>query len=109
MSGGPVEATIFGKVLEWAWAGIGVLMGIIWKKHNEEIAEIKSGIKGLSNDMEESVKFLEGKIDTVERHSVPLDRYEQNRKEVRDGQILIFNRLDQVGQALARIEGKLDK
>lgn len=109
MSGGPVEATIFGKVLEWAWAGVGILMGIIWKKHNEEIAEIKSGIKKLGDDMEENVKFLDGKIDAVERNTVPVSRYEQNRKEVREGQIETFRRLDTIGQSLARIEGKLDK
>lgn len=101
--------TIFSKLFEWAWAGVGILMGIIWKKHNEEIAGIKAGIEKVGDDMSENVKFLDARIDAVERNAVPMERYEQNRKEVRDGQIMIFNRLDQVGQALARIEGKLDK
>lgn len=108
-SGGPVEATIFAKLLEWAWAVVGVLMGIIWKRHNEEIADIKGSIKKVDDDMAGHAKFLDNRIDALERATVPRSEYEQNRKEMRDGQIQIFARLDTLGQALARIEGKLDK
>lgn len=107
--GGPLESTLFAKILEWAWAGIAVLIGIVWKKHNEEIAEIKGDIKKVDENMSGHAKYLDGRIDSLERATVPRTEYEQNRKEVREGQIAIFNRLDQVGQQLARIEGKLDK
>jgi hypothetical protein len=108
-SGGPVEATIIGKVLEWAWAGIALLVGIVWKKHNEEIADIKGSIQKVDENMNGHTKYLDGRIDSLERATVPRSEYEQNRKEMREGQIQIFARLDHVGQALARIEGKLDK
>lgn len=109
MAAGIEEAGIVKTVLGWAWAGVGVLMGIIWKRHNEEIAGIKASIEKVGSDMNENVKFLDGRIDAVERSTVPLERYEQNRKEVREGQVETFRRLDNIGQALARIEGKLEK
>lgn len=109
MAAGPEEAGFLKSLLEWAWTGVIALMGIIWKRHNEEIAEIKGGIKKLGEDMEANVKFLDQRIDGVERAAVQLNVYEQNRKEVREGQVKTFERLDAIGQALARIEGKLDK
>ena len=109
MSVGPVEATIIGKALDWAWAGVCILIGVVWKKHNEEIADIKTSIKKVDENMSAHAKFLDSRIDGLERATVPRTEYEMNRKEVREGQIQIFNRLDHVGQALARIEGKLDK
>lgn len=108
-SGGPVEATILGKLLEWAWLGVCALIGIVWKKHNEEMAGLKSGIEKVDDNMNAHAKYLDGRIDSLERATVPRTEYEQNRKEMREGQIQIFARLDHVGQALARIEGKLDK
>lgn len=101
MSSG-VEATVVGKLLEWAWAIVGVLMGVIWKRHNEELTEIKASIRKVGESMD-------SRLDDVERSYVLKDVYEQNRKEVRDVQIKTFDRLDQIGQSLARIEGKLDK
>jgi len=108
-SGGPVEATVLAKFLEWAWVGVCALIGIVWKKHNEEMSSIKTGIEKVSDNMNAHAKYLDGRIDSLERATVPRTEYELNRKEVREGQIQIFNRLDHVGQALARIEGKLDK
>lgn len=102
MSGGGVEVGVIGKLLEWAWAAVGVLVGIIWKRHNEEITEIKASIRKVGESMD-------SRLDEVERSYVLKDVYEQNRKEVRDVQIKTFDRLDQIGQSLARIEGKLDK
>ena len=103
------EAGLLDTLLKWAWAAVGVLMGIIWKKHNEEIADIKAGIKGVRTDMNENAKFLDGRIDAVEKGAVPILVYEQNRKEVREGQIAIYTRIGEISQSLARIEGKLDK
>jgi len=96
--GAVAEATIVKTLLEWAWVGVCVLMGIIWRQHNGEIADIKA-----------SIDKVDGRIDSFERAKVPRAEYEVNRKEVREGQIAIYQRLDAVGQALARIEGKLDK
>lgn len=107
--GGPMEVTILGKVLEWAWVGICALVGIVWKKHNEEIAGIKESIEKVDGNMNAYAKYLDGRIDAVERNAVPMVMFETNRKEVREGQIETFKRLDHIGQALARIEGKLDK
>lgn len=108
-SGGPVEATIISKLLEWAWAFVGILMGIIWKRHNEEMAELRASIKQVNENMNGHANYLDGRIDALERTTVPRTEYESNRKEMREGQIQIFTRLDHLGQALARIEGKLDK
>jgi hypothetical protein len=103
------ESGVMKTLLEWAWIGVAALIGIVWRKHNEEISDIKDGIKGVRKDMNENAKFLDGRIDAVERASVPMLTYEQNRKEVRDVQIKTFERLDEVVRALSRIEGKLDK
>lgn len=57
-------------------------------------------------------KFMEGKLDKkadkddLEELS---NRYEQNRLEVREVQIKIFDKLDSVTQQLSRIEGKLER
>jgi hypothetical protein len=109
MSAGGVEVGVIGKLLEWAWAAVGLLLGIIWKRHNEDIADLKSSIKKVGDSMEVATKFLDGRIDGVERSYVPKDTYETNRKEVRDVQIKTFDRLDAITQTLSRIEGKLDK
>lgn len=108
-TGGPVEATIIGKVLEWAWIGIAAMIGVVWKKHNEEIAGIKHSIEKVDENMNAHAKYLDSRIDSVERNTVPMATFETNRREVRDGQIETFKRLDHIGQALARIEGKLEK
>ena len=105
----PVETGFMDTLLRWAWAAVGVLMGIIWKKHNEEIASIKGGIKEVGMNMGERIELVEKRVGDVERGYVRNDTYERNRQEMRDGQINIFARLDKIGQAIARIEGKLDK
>ena len=101
MSSG-VEVGVIGKLLEWAWAVVGILVGIIWKRHNEEITEIKASIQSVGESMD-------NRLSEMERSYVQKDVYEQNRKEVRDVQTKTFDRLDAIGQSLARIEGKLDK
>lgn len=103
------EAGLIDTLLKWAWAFVGVLVGIIWKKHNEEISSIKFGIAKIGDDMSATAKFLDSRIDAVERATVPMLTYEQNRKEVREVQVKTFERLDDIGRALSRIEGKLDK
>lgn len=109
MATGAEEAGFLKQIIEWAWVGICALLGIVWKKHNEEVASIKSSISKVGADMDANVKFLGGRIDAVERQSTPISLFETNRKEVREGQIETFKRLDSIGKALARIEGKLDK
>ena len=52
---------------------------------------------------------MDGRLSEIEHSYVLKEVYEQNRKEVRDVQIKTFDRLDAIGQSLARIEGKLDK
>jgi hypothetical protein len=86
-----------------------MLIGVIWKKHNDEIVDIKKNLDQIDENMNAHVKFLDGRIDSVERASVPIATYEQNRKEVRDAQIKTFDQLDRISQSLARIEGKLDR
>jgi hypothetical protein len=102
MSSGGIEVGVIGKLLEWAWAAVGILVGIIWKRHNEEIIEIKASIQKVGESMD-------GRLSEIEHSYVLKEVYEQNRKEVRDVQIKTFDRLDAIGQSLARIEGKLDK
>lgn len=113
MAAGPDEIGFWQKVALGVWGGAvtagSALVSVIWSKHNKEIEDIKAGIKRVGDDMSANVKFLDQRIDAVERNAVPLPVYEQNRKEVREGQIETFRRLDTIGQALARIEGKLDK
>jgi septation ring formation regulator EzrA len=108
-AGGPVEVTLIAKVLEWAWLAVCALIGIVWKKHNEEMDRIDKKLDKVDENMNAHAKYLDGRIDSVERNSVPYERYEQNRKEVREGQVETFKRLDSIGHALARIEGKLEK
>ena len=104
-----MDGTLLGKLLEWVWVGVAGLVGFIWKRHNEEIVEIKNGIMHLSKRIDEVGRELDHRIDAVSRESTPIALFEQNRKEVRDVQIKTFERLDAIGQSLARIEGKLDK
>lgn len=102
----PVELK---TILDWASAAVAVLLGVIWKRHNQEIEEIKSSIKYVGENMKTSLATLDGRLDSVEKNYTPLQTYEQNRKEVREVNIQMFQRLDTLGQTLARIEGKLDK
>lgn len=104
-----MDNTLLSKLLEWVWVGVGALVGFIWKRHNEEIVEIKNGIIHLSKRVDEVGRELDHRIDTVSREATPIALFEQNRKEVRDVQMKTFERLDAIGQSLARIEGKLDK
>lgn len=103
------ETGVMKTLLDWAWIGVCALIGIVWRKHNDEISDIKGSIRKVDENMTGHAKYLEGKVDALERRSVPRAEYESNRKEMREGQVQIFTRLDHLGQALARIEGKLDK
>lgn len=109
MALGADETGILRTLLDWAWALVAALIGIIWKRHNEEIQSIEASIAKVGDQMNENAKFLDGRIDAIEKSTVPLSTYEQNRKETRENQIAIYQRIDGIGQALARIEGKLDK
>lgn len=104
-SGGPVEATIFAKLLEWAWAVVGVLMGIIWKRHNEEIAEIKGSIKKVGDKMEVHAKEFDQRLDTVERGSVSVPRFEAHEERTRQNIIELHRKIEGSEQRLtAKIE-----
>lgn len=109
MAGGAAEVNLGTIILEWAWAIIGVLMTVIWKRHTQEIADLKNSIERVGEEMAENMRALDHKIQTVEREHVTVVAYERNREEVMEGQREIFNRLDKMGQSLARIEGKLDR
>lgn len=106
---GPNEASWMKSMLDWAWAAVGVLVGVIWRKHNEDIVDLKTTVNAVKEKVTKLAKEFDDRVEQVERRSVPLDSYEQNRKEVREVQMAIFNRLDSLGQSMARIEGKLDK
>jgi hypothetical protein len=103
------EAGLFKTVLEYAWIIVCALIGIVWKKHEKEMESLQAGIKKLDDEMTANTKFLDNRIDSVEHSSTPLKVFEKNREEMRTGQIQIFERLDKLGQSLARIEGKLDR
>lgn len=79
MAAGPDETGFLKTVLEWAWAVVGVLMGIIWKKHNEEIASIKASIQ----------KVGESKVNekTFDEY---VERAEKDRDERRETEINLF-------------------
>lgn len=109
MTGGAAEVNLGTIILEWAWAIIGVLMTVIWKRHTQEIADLKNSIERVGEEMAENMRSLDHKIQVVEREHVTVVAYERNREEVMEGQREIFSRLDKMGQALARIEGKLDR
>lgn len=105
----PDDPTFLHKLLEYAWAGIAVLGGIIWNKHQQEIKDVKEGQQNLLNTMERNTAHFDARLDVLERTKVSTESFEINRKEVRDVQIKTFERLDAIGQSLARIEGKLEK
>lgn len=109
MTGGAAEASLATMILEWAWVIVGALMTVIWKRHTQEIADLKNSIDRVGDEMAENMRALDHKIQTVEREHVTVVAYERNREEVMEGQREIFSRLDKMGQALARIEGKLDR
>ena len=102
------DVTAFWWVLVVAVSGISVKLGVyIWDRHNKDIASINDTLKKQGQDMSTRFDRLETRINEVEKSSTPLAMYEQNRKEMRQGQINIFTELNNVSRALARIEGKL--
>jgi len=109
MAAGADEAGFLKAALEYAWVIVCALIGIVWKKHEKEMETLQASIKKIDDDMAANVKFLDSRIDAVEHSSTPLKVFEKNRDEMRSGQIQIFDRLDKLGQSLARIEGKLDR
>lgn len=100
---------IFKWLFDWAWGIVALLVGILWRKHNDEMDSLKNAIKHVNATMDKHVQHFDAQLDSIKQSKVPRDAYEQNRKEVREGQIAIYNRLDALGQAIGRIEGKLDK
>ena len=96
-------------LLEYAWAIVGVLMAIIWGKHKEEIVDLKAGQKAITDVIEKNRLHFDDRLDEFDHEKVSSSTFETNRKEVRDVQVKTFERLDQIGQSLARIEGKLEK
>jgi hypothetical protein len=80
----------------------------IWNKHNKEIASINTKLTQQGEEMKQGFDRLHDKIVHVEKTSTPLATYEQNRQEMRAGQVQIFTQLNNLSNALARIEGKLE-
>lgn len=71
-----VESGLLWKLFMWGCgalaSGCSVLLGIIWKKHNEEIASIKESLTM-------TVKYPE---------------YERNRQEMRENIILVHQKIE---------------
>ena len=105
----PEDPGFFKTILEYAWAVIGVLMGIIWNKHKDEISEMKKDQLEIVKAIEGNRAHFDARLDFFDRDKVSSASFETNRKEVRDVQIKTFERLDAIGQSLARIEGKLER
>jgi hypothetical protein len=103
------EVGFFKTILDHAWAVIGVLMGILWNQHKEQIKEIKNEQLDILKAIDVNRLHLDSRLDFFDKDKVSSASFETNRKEVRDVQIKTFDRLEAIGQSLARIEGKLEK
>lgn len=103
------EVSLFWWVVVLGIGGVTVRLGVyIWDRHNKDIASISLKLTKQGEVMQTGFDKLDAKIDMVEKTSTPFSVYEQNRQEMRQGQIQIFTQLSAVSSALARIEGKLE-
>ncbi len=84
-------------------------MGILWNQHKEQIKEIKNEQLDILKAIDVNRIHFDARLDFFDKDKVSSAAFETNRKEVRDVQIKTFDRLDAIGQSLARIEGKLEK
>jgi hypothetical protein len=107
------ELPLWKEILAWLSGAAMLIIGVLFKrvidKHDQEIKDIQKGIARVSDDVKTATSEIGEKIGHIEMHYVPEARYEQNRREVREGMHNIFGQLNMIGQSLARIEGKLGK
>lgn len=92
---------IIGQAVSWLlsamWGGLLFLVGVIWKKHNGEIDDLRSAFKKVD-------EALSRKVDSVE--------FEKVENRLRDGIIdlhkKIENSSEKLSEKLDRIYDKLD-
>lgn len=99
------ETELLKQALGWLWSGVvtvgSVLVGVIWKKHQEEIAALKSSIGKVGADMQVYAQGVEKRLDGIERDFTPLARHEATRKEMREGIIDLHDKIEGSSAALA--------
>ena len=83
----------------------GWLFSRVIEKHDQEMAKLNSNIICLGKKMDERAHAIEERLDKC----VPHETYEQNRKEVHATYTQIFEKLDRIGGAVSRIEGRMEK
>lgn len=55
-----VEAAPFYKpMLDWAWAIIAALGGLVWKRHTQDMKEMKGGMQALAKEIETKASVYE--------------------------------------------------
>lgn len=88
------DVGILAKIIEWAWAGVAVMIGIVWKANAAAIQKAQMTADAAVTKIE------------FNEH---LSRVEATRVELRDGIIDLYKGQNKITEALARIEGKLEK
>lgn len=97
---------VVGQAIGWLlgalWSGLLVLIGVIWKKHNGEIDDLKAAFKEID-------KALDKKVDMAE--------FEKVETRLRDGIIDLHKKIENSSEKLAekldriydKLDGKMDK
>lgn len=95
------DPNMFIKLLDWAWAGVLVMLGVIWRKHNEEIASLKSAIENKA-----TIQEMTRQRDNVEElFKAQVDI----RHEMADNHKEIMAAVGTLGAQIAHINGKLEQ
>lgn len=92
-----VISQALGWILSTLWAGLLFLVSLIWKKHNQEIDDLKKAFKEID-------KALQQKVDDAE--------FQKVEGRMREGIIDLHNKIERVSgeiyDKIAHVETKLD-
>jgi hypothetical protein len=83
----------------------GWLFKRVIEKHDAEMTKLNSNIICLGKKMDERAHAIEERLEKCVSH----ETYEQNRREVSATYTQIFEKLERIGGAVMRIEGRMEK
>jgi hypothetical protein len=101
------------KILITGWGILAtVLIGLagwlfrrVIAKHDEEMSSLNHSIICLGKKMDTRASQIEDRLDQCVSH----ETYETNRKETNATYGAIFEQIREIGNAVARIEGRMEK
>ena len=102
------DPSLLAKFVDYAWAGVLGLMGLLFKKHNEEMSALKASIAEVKDEVSDkasSVEVTQQRGDIVELFHSQVDI----RREMANNHKEVMNAVSVIATQVATIVGRMHK